>query len=248
MIHNNMSQFWCAVTFPVTKHFVFGQDFSCDETRSWVFDNFERGLDVSAILWSNTIEVSLFSFYKLEILETPNFLPFFPSRLPCYQVDIWMCHEKLYAIHIVFLNCQPEFLNYIGEIWPKWVLTFGRSYWPKVNACELYLAGSFQGYPTRPYLAYPNTRTWYWIWRYGYPWKDHAKCTSVKNYYQISFGQISQLQLECKTSKWRPQHINGAFFNKVSPLVTSWGRKIWSFLIRGDMEWWTSQKVSQKMC
>ena len=177
-----------------------------------------------------------------------NFLPFFPSRLPCYQVDVWMCHEKLYAIHIVFLNCQPEFLNYIGEIGPKWVITFGRSYWPKVNACELYLAWSFQGYPTRPYLAHPNTRTWYWIWRYGYPWKDHAKCTSVKNYYQISFGQISQLQLECKTSKWRPQHINGAFFNKVSPLVTSWGRKIWSFLIRGDMEWWTSQKVSQKMC
>ena len=107
----------------------------------------------------------------LGILETLNILPFFPSRLPCYQVHVRMCHEKLYAIHIVFLNCQPEFLNYNGEIGPKWVITFGRSHWPKVNASELYLAWSLQGYP--PGLIWLKKRSWYWIWcywPYGYPW------------------------------------------------------------------------------
>ena len=130
MIHNNMSQFWCAVTFPVTKHFVFGQDFSCDETRTWVFDNYERGLDdLTCQQYFDPIPLRFLFFRSINLRYLRhNFLPFFPSRLPCYQVDVWMFHEKLYAIHIVFLNCQPEFLNYIGEIGPKWVLTFGRSY------------------------------------------------------------------------------------------------------------------------
>ena len=71
-------------------------------------------------------------------------------------------------------------------------------------------------------------------------WVNRTARRPVKSYYQISFGPISPLQLECQTSKWRPQHINGAFFNKVSPLVSSWGRKIWSYLIHSDMKCWTS--------
>ena len=38
--------------------------------------------------------------------------------------------------------------------------------WPKINATELHFARSFQGYPTRPYLAHSNTRPKYRIWSY----------------------------------------------------------------------------------
>ena len=58
----------------------------------------------------------------------------------------------------VVLDC-----NYNREISQKsnLIIDHNYSYWHKVNASELHFARSFQGYPTRLYLARLNTRAKY---------------------------------------------------------------------------------------
>ena len=50
----------------------------------------------------------------------------------------------------------------------SWIRNFWRGVLlPNLNASELHFAWSFQGYPTRPYLARPKRSAKYCIWQYS---------------------------------------------------------------------------------